>query len=131
MEFSLWFDDEVDSLGTRLGEVSMQVLHAHGIQTSWQAVHNQSFAKHVSYCHHLNLISDCHTCMCVCVVCVCACMLCVCVCVCCTVYESSSLATTYNSTGHARRGWGVGPGRLCQHNFKHNRLSILVRIMLE
>ena len=25
----------------------------------------------------------------------------------------------------------VGPGRLCQHNFKHNRLSILVRIMLE
>jgi len=26
---------------------------------------------------------------------------------------------------------GVGPGRLCQHNFKHNRLSILVRIMLE
>ena len=29
------------------------------------------------------------------------------------------------------RGQGVGPGRLCQHNFKHNRLSILVRIMLE
>jgi len=25
----------------------------------------------------------------------------------------------------------LGPGRLCQHNFKHNRLSILVRIMLE
>ena len=22
----------------------------------------------------------------------------------------------------------IGPGRLCQHNFKHNRLSILVRI---
>jgi len=26
---------------------------------------------------------------------------------------------------------GVGPGRLCQHNFKYSRLSILVRIMLE
>jgi len=25
----------------------------------------------------------------------------------------------------------LGPGRLCQHNFKHNRLSILVRIMLD
>jgi len=25
----------------------------------------------------------------------------------------------------------IGPGRLCQHNFEHNRLSILVRIMLE
>ena len=28
-------------------------------------------------------------------------------------------------------GLSLGPGRLCQHNFKHNRLSILVRIMLE
>jgi len=24
----------------------------------------------------------------------------------------------------------VGPGRLCQHTFKHNRLSILVRIIM-
>jgi len=28
-------------------------------------------------------------------------------------------------------GLPIGPGRLCQHNFKHNRLSVLVRIMLE
>jgi len=26
---------------------------------------------------------------------------------------------------------GLGPCRLCQYNFKHNRLSILVRIMME
>ena len=24
-------------------------------------------------------------------------------------------------------GWYIGPGRLCQHNFKHNGLPILVR----
>ena len=30
-----------------------------------------------------------------------------------------------------RRAISIGPGRLCQNNFKHNRLSILVRIMLE
>jgi len=27
------------------------------------------------------------------------------------------------------RGLSLGPGRLWQHNFKHNRLSILVRII--
>jgi len=27
--------------------------------------------------------------------------------------------------------WGLVPGRLCQHNFKHNMLSVLVRIVLE
>ena len=49
MEFSLWFDDEVDGLGMRLGEVFMQVLHVHGIKsTCWQAVDNQSFGRHFS-----------------------------------------------------------------------------------
>ena len=41
-----------------------------------------------------------------------------------------STNTVVNELG-AQCGHALGPGRLCQHNFKHNRLSILVRIMLE
>ena len=32
---------------------------------------------------------------------------------------------------HSHALYLLGPGRLCQHNSKYNRLSILVRTMLE
>jgi len=43
--------------------------------------------------------------------------------------DSFSLAADYFDM--FRPGQIGPPGRLCQHNFKHHRLAILVRIMLE
>jgi len=52
-----------------------------------------------------------------------------------TLFDSIIIAvynecTPYLSPSY-RKHTPLGPGRLCQHNFKHSRLSILVRIMLE